>query len=138
MIWTRRVAAGLLCVSLPLALAACSEAANLPSTQQSGAPSANVSDVAQIVTLQYSSFEPSIITIKAGQSVRWVWSDSPIPHDVYFQTFQASSNAAARPFLTHSTVQITGSWTQTFTRPGIYKYICTVHAGMSGEVIVTA
>lgn len=138
MVWTRRLVAVSLLVALPVVAGACSEATNLPSAGQSGTQSADVSSVAQIVTLQYSSFEPAIITIKAGESVQWVWSDAPIPHDVYFQTFQPAGGGASTPFLNHSIVQINGTWTQTFTRPGIYKYICTVHAGMSGEVIVTS
>jgi plastocyanin len=137
MVWRRRLAV-LLLAALPMLAAACSEAVNLPEgTGQSGTPSADVSTVAQVVTLEYASFEPSIVTIRAGQSVKWVWSDAPIPHDVYFRTFKPVGGGPAELYPAHSVVQINGTWTQTFTKPGTYKYICTVHAGMYGEVIVT-
>jgi plastocyanin len=137
MVWTRRLAV-LLLAALPMLATACSEAVNLPEgVGQSGTPSADVSTVAQVVTLQYSSFEPSIVTIRAGQSVKWVWSDAPIPHDVTFRTFKPAGGGSVELYMPHSVVQINGTWTQTFTKPGIYSYICTVHAGMDGEVIVT-
>lgn len=123
---------------ISLVAGACSEAVNLPAGgSQTGTPSVNVSDAAAVVTLQYSSFEPAIVTIKAGQSVEWMWNDSPVPHDIYFRQFVAPGRHAV-PYTIHSVVQINGTWTQTFARPGIYKYICTVHAGMHGEVIVEA
>jgi len=135
---TRRLALFVaILAGVSLTAAACSVPANLPNgAPQSGTPSADVSDAAATVTLEYSSFEPSIITIKTGQSVEWMWDDPPLPHDVYFQQYIASGSGHAVPYTPHSIGQISGTWIQTFTKPGIYKYICTIHAGMVGEVIV--
>jgi plastocyanin len=138
MIRTRRPAVLLgLLAGMALVAAGCSEPNNLPEGGgQTGTPSAPVSESAALVTLEYSSFEPSIVTIKAGQSVEWMWDDAPLPHDVYFRQFIPSGGGAPLADTAHSVVQITGTWTQTFTKPGTYTYICTVHAGMTGEVIV--
>ena len=31
---------------------------------------------------------------------------------------------------------IDGDFTQKFTKPGVVKYVCTVHPGMEGSVVV--
>ena len=137
---SRKLMAALL-LGLPLLAAACSEGPNLPAGPASATGSASsVSNPGAVVTLQYSSFEPSIVTITAGQTVEWEWEDSPIPHDVSFQDFFAvgSSSSAPVPLSYHSPIMLTGTWFHTFTQPGTYYYICTVHAAMFGRVIVTA
>ena len=31
-----------------------------------------------------------------------------------------------------------GTWTTSFDEPGIYSYQCTVHSGMTGQIIVVS
>jgi plastocyanin len=138
MAWSRRLAL-LALAALPLLAGACSEEVNLPLGQSgsTGSTASAAGDVGAVVLLQYASFEPAQVTIAAGQSVEWEWQDAPIPHDVYFQNFTPAGFRRSIPLDYHSTIMITGTWYHTFTTPGIYTYICTVHAGMAGEVIVT-
>src|SRR5579862_9864016 len=78
---SRALTAALL-LAFPALAAACSQGPNIPTGDQTYTASAQPGDVGATVTLEYSSFEPAIVTIKAGQSVEWQWLDYPSPHDV--------------------------------------------------------
>lgn len=69
-------------------------------------------------------FHPSTLTIRRGDSVRWLWRDSE-EHNVTFRS-------------THSRTQTSGSFTVRFTRSGTFSYRCTIHEaeGMRGKVVV--
>jgi plastocyanin len=65
-------------------------------------------------------FEPSNITIKKGTKVTWIW--------------QAGGHNLA-PF--DPTIESQGhKFSKTFTKAGTYKYMCQVHPGQNGVVIV--
>jgi plastocyanin len=129
-----RVLAAALLLALPALAAACSQGPNLPTGNQVATQSASPGNVGAVVTLEYSSFEPSIVTIKAGQSVEWQWLDYPVPHDVDILDF-VGPDGQAHPVM--SPIMEHGTWYQTFSTPGTYRYICTIHANMHGEVVVT-
>ncbi|WP_044492486.1 plastocyanin [Moorea producens] len=77
-------------------------------------------------------FEPSSLTIKAGETVKWVMNNIG-PHNVVFED---------APSLTHKNMLMAkgSSYTSTFDEPGKYSYYCAPHrgAGMTGEIIVEA
>jgi plastocyanin len=77
------------------------------------------------VTLKNISFHPASLTIHRGDSVKWLWRDEGIEHNVTFHGF-------------HSRTQGAGSYTVRFTRRGTFNYRCTIHAsqGMVGKVVV--
>jgi plastocyanin len=75
------------------------------------------------VRLQDVLFHPDRVVIHTGQTVRWVWDDAPILHNVTFAHFR-------------SPTQSTGSWSHTFTAPGVYPYRCSIHFDMTGTVVV--
>ncbi len=75
------------------------------------------------VLLEHVSFDPSMVTIGAGQTVKWVWKDAPIPHNVTFSNF-------------HSATMTNGTYYHRFDQPGTYTYSCTLHPKMVGTVIV--
>ena len=106
-------------------------AMDLPATHTAhhvpGSPAAT-SAIAD-VTISGSRFDPSVITITAGSSVRWTNSD---------------------PF-THTTTSDLGSldpwdhelgpnevFSKTFNAPGTYPYHCAIHAFMHGTVVVVS
>ena len=106
-----------------LALAACSSTPNVPvGTATSATSTAHPSAV---VRFQYASWAPSRVTIHAGQTVEWVWGDTPmaIPANVTFAD-------AASP------TQESGSWYRTFPTPGTYTYHNTLRPVESGSVTV--
>jgi plastocyanin len=131
-----RLFAVALLVSLPVLAAACSEGPDLPLVNEAATPAASSGPPAAMVTLDYASFEPSIVTIHQGQTVEWQWLDAPIPHDVYFDSFVPASGGAAQSFTAHSAILVTGTWSEVFSQAGTYYYGCTIHPDMDGEVIV--
>jgi plastocyanin len=78
-------------------------------------------------------FDPAELTVKAGADVRVTFENrASVPHNL---TFQAPINVAT------STVVAPGtSETVQFKAPaaGEYPFVCTIHAGMGGKLIVEA
>ena len=72
-------------------------------------------------------FDPSSVSVKTGDSVEWDWVDTSINHSVTADdgTFDSCLQNAGFKF------------TVTFTKAGDFKYHCTIHAQMTGEVKVS-
>jgi plastocyanin len=75
------------------------------------------------VVLQHNKYLPGTVSIRRGDSVRWVWEDGNALHNVIAHSFQSRT-------MKH------GTFTVRFTRSGTYSYRCTVHPHMTGKVIV--
>ncbi|MFH8735853.1 plastocyanin/azurin family copper-binding protein [Streptomyces sp. NPDC017964] len=91
------------------------------------APSAHANGH-QIVMSGYA-FGPRTLTITAGDTVTWVNQDSA-PHDV---------KTTSGPEPVHSPMlDKAGTWSHTFTVAGSYGYVCTVHPGMTAQLVVKA
>jgi plastocyanin len=77
------------------------------------------------VAMQGNHFVPSEHTVAVGGSLTWVNFDredhNVIAHDLAFES----------PLIPPG-----GAWTFTFTQPGRYPYLCDLHPGMEGVVIV--
>jgi plastocyanin len=80
---------------------------------------------AETVTLGGSSFSPQTVDIAVNGTVTWT-NSSGIEHNV---TFLA-------PSITDIPNHLSGSNSRTFNTVGSFGYDCTIHAGMSGTVIV--
>ncbi|HVT63718.1 MAG TPA: cupredoxin family copper-binding protein [Mycobacteriales bacterium] len=126
MLRIRRALVPMACVLLSVALAGCGGSSsgggltpgdNSPSTV-SGKP---------IVTISGFAFHPSTLTVKAGTKVTFVQQDA-VPHDV------AGSGTSA--FIHSPTLMKGQSYTVTFSKPGTYNYICSIHPRMQAKVIV--
>lgn len=72
-------------------------------------------------------FTPNAVTIAPGGSVAWNFGTST--HNV---TFQSSGAPANVPNTSSSSVS------RTFITAGTFPYVCTLHAGMNGTVVVQA
>lgn len=79
------------------------------------------------VVLEDVEFKPSSVRIKRGDTVRWVWRDGSTPHNV--------RSRGSRRFKSSST-KTRGRHAVRFSRAGTYRYVCTVHIGMDGRVVV--
>ena len=78
------------------------------------------------VTISDFKFNPAQLTVPAGASVTWTNQDEE-PH-----TVAAKDGSFHSPGLdTH------GSYSFTFTAPGSYDYVCSIHPFMTGTVVVT-
>lgn len=69
-----------------------------------------------------NSFEPSVIEVGVGDTVTWTWEGNA-PHDVDGGSFA-------------SEVQTEGTFEHTFNELGEYRYVCNIHSGMNGMVVV--
>jgi len=78
------------------------------------------------VSIQNFAFSPATVTITAGTTLTWTNHDQD-PH-----TVSAMSGAFHSPTL--STGQ---SYHYTFTTPGRFEYLCTIHPFMTATVVVT-
>ena len=70
------------------------------------------------------TFNPKVVTVKAGDTVTWTNRDD-IPHTV------------ADPGKFKSKALDTGdSYSFTFTTPGSFDYFCSLHPHMTGRIVV--
>jgi len=67
-------------------------------------------------------FRARIVTINKGNTVTWNWIGNS-PHNVKFAGFR-------------SALKVNGSYKHTFRTRGTFRYLCTIHSGMTGKVIV--
>ena len=109
-----------------------------PSTTDSGTPSRTPSGETVEITVGTDTgaelkFDPANLTVQAGADVRVTFENrASLPHNL---TFQAPINVAT------STVVAPGtSGTVQFQAPpaGEYTFVCTIHPGMGGKLIVKA
>jgi plastocyanin len=71
------------------------------------------------------AFRPGTITVNAGATVRWANRD-PAPHTV----------TAANGTFTSKTLARGGVYARRFPKAGRYAYVCALHPGMKGAVVV--
>jgi plastocyanin len=92
-----------------------------PTTGPASAPIATTT-----VGIENFAFSPTTITVRVGATVTWTNKDAD-PH-----TVTARDKAFGSPTLT------TGqSFSHTFSTPGSYPYLCTIHPFMTAVVVVT-
>lgn len=96
------------------------------------------------VGMEDMRFSQATVTIYAGQQVTWKNTSATI-HNVVFDPNQALIAADVRlpagaDSFSSSLLQPGQSFSHTFTIPGIYKYVCTLHEGngMKGIIVVKA
>jgi amicyanin len=111
-------------------LAACAQATpqQMPamSMSSSPAPSATEAVATDTVSIKDFAFAPASVTVKAGTTVTWTNSDTE-PHTV------TSANGP----LKSPTMNTGDKYTYTFSTPGRYDYLCTIHPFMTATVVVT-
>jgi plastocyanin len=82
-------------------------------------------------------FDPSTLTIKAGDTVKWV-NNKLAPHNVVFDSSKMDEAVATK--MSHKSLVFSPgeSYQSTFSEPGEYSYYCEPHrgAGMTGKIIV--
>ena len=82
--------------------------------------------VAAVITMQPNTFTPFSTTIRVGQTVAF---DFPsLAHNVIFA--QRAGKPADIPSTSNQTV------TRVFATAGTFPFDCTIHPGMSGQVVV--
>ena len=72
------------------------------------------------------TFDPPILTVKAGTTVTWVNTDD-IPHVVTEKDGKFRSSA----------LDTDDKFSQTFSTAGTVEYFCAIHPHMTGKIVVT-
>ena len=104
-------------------------AAATPATASSPASVAGADVTVPLVddSKTVGAFQPVKLAIKAGQSVGWI-NVSSQPHNVIFNDKTVGAS---------DLLQKGQTFKVTFSKAGTYKYSCTLHPGMDGEIDVT-
>ncbi|HVP03315.1 MAG TPA: plastocyanin/azurin family copper-binding protein [Solirubrobacteraceae bacterium] len=79
------------------------------------------------VTMQNITFSPHVVSVKVGQTVKWTNLDS-VDHNVTATkgaTFKSDNFGRG------------GTFTWKADKVGTISYVCTIHPGMDGTIIVT-
>ena len=90
------------------------------------APAPSASGGGGSVTMKDIKFNPSTVNVKVGDTVTWTNDDS-VGHDVTGDGFKSGSAGGIGGGTTFK---------HKFDKAGTFKYQCTVHPGMTGEVVV--
>jgi plastocyanin len=77
------------------------------------------------VRIDNFSFTPSTVTVPAGTHVRWINRDD-IPHTVVSDDKAFKSKA----------LDTDEQFSFTFSKPGTYKYFCSLHPKMTATIVV--
>ena len=82
---------------------------------------------AHVVTIRDYSYKPAELTVQTGEQVQFVNRDD-----------DAHSVTATDGSFDSKLLDTGKSWTYTFSAPGTYTYVCSVHPSMQGKIIVKA
>jgi plastocyanin len=131
MIQIRKLALGFTVLILAGGLAACGSSSSSGGAQTvspgSGSSSSGTSSSAgDTVTIKGFAFHPSTLTVKVGTKVTFTNEDDP--------THTATSSGDTP--INSGNLSKGQSYTVTFTKPGTYNYICSIHQYMKGTIVV--
>jgi plastocyanin len=107
------------------ALLACGEGSGMIgviTTDTTGTGSGQLQATVQVTS---NAFTPSLVNLRSGGVVTWVWVDTTSQHNVTFND----------PLLSSQTLS-SGVYSVVFQSVGTFNYVCTVHAGMTGSIVV--
>ena len=110
-----------------LTLLACEERAQgtAPGTQPLPAAADNQPASAAMVKIDNFNFAPQTLTVNAGTTVTWSNGDD-VPHNIV-----STDKKFASPVL-----DTDEQFSHTFDAVGTYKYYCSIHPKMTGQVVV--
>jgi plastocyanin len=99
----------------------------MPGMKMSATPVDTAPTAPNAVNINNFSFAPKQLTIAVGTRVTWTNHDDE-PHTVV--------NAGSPPAFKSAALDGGDSFTFTFTKPGTYRYFCSIHPFMTGTVVV--
>ena len=79
------------------------------------------------VAIKNFAFSPAMVTVRVGTTVTWTNSDQ-----------DAHTVTATGGGFTSPTLNTGDLFRYTFSKPGRYEYLCTIHPFMTATVVVTA
>jgi amicyanin len=78
-----------------------------------------------VVNIEKFTYNPNPLTVPVGAAVVWINHDI-VPHDV----------VTADKTLKSKLLEKDEQFSFTFSQPGTYHYICSIHPKMTGDVVV--
>jgi plastocyanin len=118
---SRRARAGLAAAALLVAAGCASAAVTAPAQAQSLGGTKPV-----LVGMKALKFNPKTVKAKVNQRVDFRWDES-VAHNVVFDKSRKSKTLAKKGTI----------WSTKFDKTGTFKYKCTLHPGMQGQVDVS-
>lgn len=79
------------------------------------------------VNMRNFQFAPATVTIKVGDTVRWLNNEDAVPH---------TATSEAYPGFTTPVIRAGETASVTFEKAGAYPYFCIIHPAMRGVVLV--
>ena len=116
-------------IGLVAGLAACGNGDSKTNTAATTAKGATGTATDKVEVKDFA-FKPKTISVKAGTTVTWTFSDSAD------HTVASKSGSTEIPQSPESNAGKT--YTHMFATAGTYDYVCTIHNSMTGTVVVTA
>jgi plastocyanin len=110
--------------ALVLAVAACSTASTTPAQAQIGGSK-------QLIGMKSLKFTPNKVTIAKTTTLVFVWKES-VAHNIVFDKV-GDVKGPKSPTLNKGDWSPDKTW---YAKAGTYKYKCTLHPGMNGQVTV--
>jgi plastocyanin len=92
-------------------------------------PGPSSARVNERITVEDNFFSPRSLTVERGETVKWAWKGEN-RHNVIFRKVPKGASERGSQTKRH------GRWKRMFWKRGRYSYVCTVFAGMRGEVTV--
>lgn len=89
-------------------------------------PTPTVPVLTSAVTVSDNQFTPADIQVAPGTTVTWTWASGASTHNVSFTDGVSSGDRGGA----------NASFSRTFATAGTFTYVCTLHGGMSGSVLV--
>jgi plastocyanin len=91
------------------------------------APQAGAATAAPTVEIAGFAFKPAVLTVSAGSAVTFVNRDQEA-HTVVAQNGSFNSSG----------LDTNDRWTVRISKPGTYRYFCSLHPYMKGTIVVRA
>jgi plastocyanin len=128
---TRSLALLFACLALGLVAAGCGGSDNSggsgnADTKAQPAPKAEGEGGGATVSMKDIKFDPGEVTVKPGDTVTWTNDDS-VGHDVTADGFKSGDPGG---------LQQGDTFKHKFDKAGTFDYVCSVHPGMKGAVLV--
>ncbi|MCW2996777.1 MAG: blue (type 1) copper domain protein [Solirubrobacterales bacterium] len=98
--------------------------ASSSSTPATSTPAASGKDVS--ISMKNIAFDPKSVTAKVGQTVIWK-NDDTVDHNVVATSGETFKSANFGQGATYK---------YKLDKPGTIKYVCTIHPGMDGTIVV--
>ncbi len=121
------ILAVILFLALTLILSACSGTSTTPTPTPVASPTPTATPISGQASVSISGFAfvPSTLTVTVGTTVTWTNQDS-VTH-----TVTSNDN-----LFNSGDITTGATFSHTFEQKGTFKYHCTIHPFMTGEIIV--